>query len=438
MTGNSDSVEVNIKVRVPEDLRASAGGFLHALSIIDKLYGMEIEGRVSGSITRASERRAWSDIIGSLSGCTDTLPKGGGAGFEESLRFLKGGIYDLYPLAIKSEEDPGGGVELVLGKVFLSSGGGASFYSGCAGALNDKFDGLIRIYDERMPDFAARLGSLTGGSSLSVPESIPELKCIDVFSLSGGLNTRHKPICVFFSGGARENVSSLSNMTVFINLYVSRFRAITKKIADGYLPWAGELFVGLGSDDIARLLLIWLRGHDVGHFFGADNLGKVMSEFDMDYMILHELKSDFVALHNLRYLGPEALGGLSVEQTYAASVSEMFRYIRRGGIYKHPDSGSAYLTYMALIEEGALEYDRGSGQYSFDRDKFEKAVLKHTAELLNLFSKGSAADARAYVNRWGELQDSDEMGVPKSCPEELFRLVQDTDIARFIEYSFEI
>jgi len=267
---------------------------------------------------------------------------------------------------------------------------------------------------------------------------MPELRCLDVFSLSGGLNTEHKPICVFFSGGARENVSSLSNMTVFINLYQSRFKAITEKIAERYIIGAEGLLSELTVEDTLRLLLTWLRGHDVGHFLGADNLGLVMTEFDMDYMILHELKSDLVSLYNMRHIDSALLKGCTLEQAYLVALSEMLRYIRRGGVYKHPDSGSAYLTYMALKDKGALMYDETTGKLSYDTGRLEEAVKECTATLLELFSNGVASDARAYINRWGELADTDEQGIPRSCPEELRMVILDTGIARFIDYNFEI
>lgn len=429
---------VNLNIRLSKDLRRASKSFLEALSSIDRLYDMQVSAEASGSLTRALERSAWAEIVSALSGCEESLPEGSKDLYKQSVMNLKEGIYDLYPVTVLSEDSPGAGAQLILGKVFLSADGGESYYSGVCGALNNDYNDLIKCYDQLMPVFAERLGALVGSDEIIAPESIPELKCIDVFSLSGGLNRPHKPICVFFSGGGKENVSSLSNMTVFINLYSSRFREITQKISERYLPWANYELKKLGDNEIARLLLIWLRGHDVGHFFGADNLGKEMSEFDMDYMILHELKSDYISLFNMRYLDSSVFGTLTKQQAYAAAISEMFRYIRRGGIYEHPDSGSAYLTYMALTQAGALKYEEGSGSYSFDPELFEKAVSDCTEELLRLFSNGTAKDARTYVKRWGDLHDVDPNGIPKCCPKELTAVFNDSDIPRLLEYGFEI
>ncbi len=438
MTVDKHTAVVDVDVSLPRDLRTVSEAFLKALGMIDKLYSMQLGGRVAGAITRAQENRAWNEIITVLSNSADTLPEQSKEAFEQSLRALKGGIYDLYPMKILSADECPNGIELILGKVFLSSGGGEGYYSGAAGVMNSDYTELIASYDAHMPLFAQRLEELSGTEGINVPDVIPELRCLDVFSLSGGLNTEHKPICVFFSGGARENVSSLSNMTVFINLYQSRFKAITEKIAERYISGASDLLGGLTKGDTARLLLTWLRGHDVGHFFGADNLGSVMSEFDMDYMILHELKSDFISLYNLRYLDRALLNGCTLEQAYMVAISEMLRYIRRGGIYKHPDSGSAYLTYCVLKDAGAITFDETTKMLSYDIGLFEKAAKECTATLLELFSMGSASAARAYVNSWGELADSDERGIPKSCTEELRLIALDEEIAGFIDYNFEI
>ena len=437
MTEGENTATVIVEVSVPQDLNGAASAYLRALRQIDRLYSMQLGGRVAGAITRAQEHRAWSEIVRILAGCTDTLPEQSKSAFRESLQVLRGGIYDLYPLRITSADDSQSGIELIIGKVFLSSGGGEGYYSGVSGVCNREFEQLIRGYDDHLLLFSERLSSLAGTREIQAPGEIPELRYLDVFSLSGGLNTEHKPICVFFSGGARENVSTLSNMTVFINLYQSRFKTITEKIAGRYIRGAEGLLSELTVEDTARLLLTWLRGHDVGHFFGADNLGSVMSEFDMDYMILHELKSDLVSLFNLRHIDGALLKGCTPEQAYLVALSEMLRYIRRGGIYKHPDSGSAYLTYMAIKDKGALTYDRTTGKLSYDIGRFEEAVEECTATLLELFSKGDASDARAYVNSYGELADTDEYGIPRSCPEELRGIINDTDIERIISYEFK-
>jgi hypothetical protein len=86
----------------------------------------------------------------------------------------------------------------------------------------------------------------------------------------------------------------------------------------------------LDDNGIARLLLLWLRGHDTGHFYGVDSLSRRMPELDKIYLILHELKSDLVALYNLRYLADDLLKDDLFIKAYITSIAEMFRYIRRG------------------------------------------------------------------------------------------------------------
>lgn len=438
MSVDKRTAVIDVGVSLPKDLRAVSEAFLKALEIIDQLYNMQLGGRVAGALTRAQENRAWNEIVSVLAGSADTLPEQSKGAFEESLRALRGGIYDLYPVKIASGDGNLSGIELILGKVFLSSAGGEGYYSGAAGVSNSEYEQLIKGYDEHMPIFSEHLISISGNQGIKAPELVPELRCLDVFSLSGGLNTEHRPICVFFSGGAKENVSTLSNMTVFINLYGSKFKAITEQIAVRYIRGAPDLLGGLTNGDTAGLLLTWLRGHDIGHFFGEDNLGSSMSEFDMDYMILHELKSDFISLYNLRHIDNTMLNGCTLDQAYLVALSEMLRYIRRGGIYKYPDSGSAYLTYCTLKDAGALTYDKATGKISYDAGLLEEAIKECTVKQLELFSKGNSSQARAYVNSFGELADTDAYGLPKSCPEELRFIMLDREIADFVDYNFEI
>ena len=433
MKEDRSTAAVDITVSLPRELDEAAGSFEKALGHIDALYRMQLSGSLSGAFTRARENKAWREIIETLRATSPGVPEPGRAGFDRDVRVLEGGIYDLYPLRAESGGEL---LELIVGRVFLSSGGGEGYYAGAAGALNRDYARLIEDYDRHIPLFSERLRALSGSTAITPPDALPELRCLDVFSLSGGLDVEHKPICVFFSGGGRENVSALSNLTVFINLYVNRFKAITGKIAERYISGAGPLGE-LSYSDTARLLLIWLRGHDTGHFMGADKLGRVMSEFDMDYMILHELKADLVSLYNLRHIDTALFGGRSLEQAYMVSMAEMLRYIRRRGYYKHPDTGSAYLTYMLLRQKGALTYDGGTGKISFDFKLLEEAVEERAGELLQIFSSGDAGRARAYVSAWGELAAVDKDGIPIACPGELREVISDTGIARNIEYHFE-
>ncbi|MEQ9619774.1 MAG: hypothetical protein RIG61_11465 [Deltaproteobacteria bacterium] len=426
----NNTVTVDLPVVLPKDTGGIAGYFSEALRYIDRLYQSEL----TGGITPSRENTLWK-------GLTDKLSQGSGylAGpereaYEAGVYSVQKGIFDLYPLFAGNSNS--GGIELIIGKVFSSGGGGKRFYAGAAGVFNRNFDNTIKEYDSRLPLFADKLTDLQGSVVYSPGKQVPEISCIDVFSLAGALDVSHKPICIFYSGGSKENLSSLSRMTVFINLYAARFKALTETIARRYINASGGL-EELTYEDTAKLLLIWLRGHDVGHFMGTDCLGKAMSELDRDYMILHELKSDMIALYNMRWLADGLLADGLLKQAYLVSVAEMLRYIRRGGCYIHPDTGSAYLTYRMFRDKGAIGFDEKTGRFQVDLKLFEDAVEECAGRLIKLFSDGDILGARGLVNSWGRLAPEKD-GLPQGCPDELRLLMTDTDLPFYTDFNFSV
>jgi hypothetical protein len=428
-TGNTVSTELNVVL--PRDLNGTLRAFDDALRIIDALY----KNQLSRELTLSLEKNLWSEITEKLRAGSSDLPGEERDRYNACVSSLEKGIFDLFPLTASSAES-GKEIELLLGKVFSSEGGGESYYSGAAGAVKRDYDALISEYDAHLPFFTESLLTSRGYRGKLLRSNIPQIMCLDIFSLSGGLNVKHKPICVFFSGGMKENVSSLSRMTVFINLYAARFKEMTEKIALRYLAGADAL-TELTTDETARLLLIWLRGHDVGHFIGSDRLGRVMSEFDRDYMILHELKSDMVSLHNMKHLSDDLLGGGLLHKAYMLAVAEMLRYMRRGGFVNHPDTGSAYLAYRHFRDKGAIRHDPWEGKFIVDMKTFESVVDEFAWDMVRLFSDGNDTRARGFVNSWGWLGVEERDGLPRGCPEELRRVIDDTDFPHYIEYDFK-
>ena len=424
------TITEDIRVTVPRELKGAADVFQETLGLVEGMY----ESQLSRDLTLSLEKNLWNEVVEKLKMGAACLTGGARNNYETGAGSLGRGIFDLFPL----DAGRGGGksgIQIIIGKVFSPDGDGESFYSGAAGSENRDYDRLILEYDESMGLFTEALMVSRGYKGKVFQGDLPQIKCLDVFSLAGGLNTRHKPICVFFSGGTKENVSSLSHMTVFINLYAARFKALTEKIALRYLAGAEEL-AELSFEETARLLLIWLRGHDAGHFIGTDRLGRVMSEFDSNYMVLHELKSDMIALYNMKHLSGGLLNGGLLRKAYLLTVAEMLRYMRREGFVKHPDTGSAYLAYRHFRDMGAIRFDPWGGKFIVDIDRFERVVDEFAWDLVRLFADGNETRARGFVNSWGWLGVEDTDDLPRGCPEELRKMIADTDIPHEIDYNF--
>lgn len=421
------TVIVDIPVEIPHELYDISKAFAYVLLNIGSLYELQLQNDLTVSV----ENGIWREIPHRLRSAN--IPDDQRQRYEEQISNLEKGIYDLYPITVFSDK---GETDLIIGKIFASEGARVSYYSGVAGIVNTDYKEIIDQFDSKLDDLCNQLLPETAGQNQSLKNKAPVIKCLDVFSLAGGLDVSHKPICVFFSGESPENISSLSNMTVFLNLYSERFRVLTIKLGKRYIVDNSHLET-LSDSEISMLLLIWLRGHDVGHFIGEDNLCDNMSEFDKDYMILHELKSDMIALYSFRLFLNDLLGNGMLEKIYYLSVAEMLRYIRRGNILQHPDSASAYIAWRYFENQGALKYDLHHEGFILDISVLENAVSKITGELLKIFKDGDADEARKCIARFGSMEVSgDDDPSPKDCSENLRQVINDTDIPHYIDYNF--
>jgi hypothetical protein len=420
---------VDIPVDIPKELTDLSKSFAYVLLNIGSLYALQLKDELPVGV----ENGIWREIPKQLR--TAEVPTKQKDKYEEQIQTLEKGIFDLYPITVNFGESE---MDLIIGKVFSSEGESVSYYSGAAGLANNNYINVIDQFDSKLETLCQKLSVRSLDDGESIKNKAPEIKCLDVFSLAGGLDVSHKPICVFFSGGGPENISSLSNMTVFLNLYSARFRSLTMDIAERYL-FGSETIEELSDSEVSKLLLIWLRGHDIGHFIGEDKLGDTMSEFDTDYMILHELKSDMIALYSFRLFSDDLLDKDLLEKIYYLSIAEMLRYIRRGNILKHPDSASAYLAWCYFERSGAIKYDPRDEKFKIDLLLFEDAISVFTQELLSVFSVGDTEQARKLVRRFGSLETTNENDLsPRHCSENLREVINDTDIAHYIDYNFRV
>ena len=421
------TVLVDIPVDIPIELKGLSKPFAYALLNIGSLYELQLKKDLPVDV----ENGIWRGISKQLR--TAEIPKQQKPKFEDQIKTLEKGIFDFYPISVNSAQ---GEMDLIIGKVFTSEGDSVSYYSGVAGVTNNNYANVIDQFDSRLDTLSKELSVSSLNETSSIKSKAPEIKCIDVFSLAGALDVSHKPICIFFSGESPENISSLSNMTVFLNLYTARFRALTIEAAKRYLLGA-EILEKLSDAEISKLLLIWLRGHDVGHFIGEDKLGDEMSEFDTDYMILHELKSDMIALYSFSLFADDLLDNGLVEKIYYLSAAEMLRYIRRGDVLSHPDSASAYLAWRYFERSGAVKYNPRDGKFKIDLVLLRDSVSEFTKELLNIFKEGNVESARQLVGRFGSMDISNEKDPsPKDCSENLRQVLNNTEIAHYIDYNF--
>ncbi len=406
------------------ELKETIRSFFQALEYVDALYHIQCAGETSLVL----EDSLFGRILETLKKSVIYISGEERLDLERKIDRLACGIYDLCSITLKHKGEDY--IDLTIGKIFSPDKNYRRYYSGVIGVINKSFDSLIRAYDEKMDCFLRNLPISKKYKVSSIKGSTPVMRCIDVLSLAGELNIEHKPICVFFSGGGSENLSTLSMVTVFINIYVRRFELISREIARKYIE-NYSIIENLDYETIARLLLLWLRGHDIGHFYGMDLLEKKMSELDRTYLILHELKSDMIALYNLRYLADDLLKGDMLAKAYIVAISEMFRYIRRGGVYEYADTASAYLAYMYFKESGSVEFDKEMKKFRVNLSSLEEDIENLNTNLLQIFAEGDMRRAIELVNRWGNIRELRQ----HSLPNELV-VLEDVDIPHYIDLNF--
>ena len=146
----------------------------------------------------------------------------------------------------------------------------------------------------------------------------------------------------------------------------------------------------------------------MGHFFGVDNLGSSMKKDRKLYYILHELKSDIVALYILKNCCVELFGKDIRRVIYLVYLSEMLRYIRRGNFTLFADSGAAFLAYYYLKSKGVINYDDNKGLIIVDFEKFDNEIdilFKFLFEIFNECKFDTALEFSDKVNKSERLKE---------------------------------
>ncbi len=416
------SLIVELNLGLPETLREPTNNFLKTLNYINALYEMESVGQLDLTVEKLLFDKTLKLLRkNSMLLCGDERTR-----YNKQVDTLASGIYDMVPIRIDCNSTHS--VEMIIGKVF--SNPLDSRYAGVVGVINNGYQDIIGRYDAGFESYTKDLVKGRGRDTLTGNQQFPEARCLDVIALAGVLNIRHKPICVFYSKSGNEELASLSNMTVFTNLYTTRFQLISKPIAQILLS-DYDMIRDLSDKSVARVLLLWLRGHDIGHFIGADNLSQLKESDEMGYMILHELKSDLIALHNIKHLNAALLNAESTQAAYIVCTAEMLRYIRRGGLYRYADSGSAYIAFSWLASSGAIKFDNQDKNIVVDYDLVEEAIEECTHRIIAVFEQGDIDSAN---NILGMIRDADKLFY--DWPDFVARGLKDRSIPLYLDYIY--
>ena len=201
------------------------------------------------------------------------------------------GIYDFESIYFSSLSS-----NLILGKVFSPENNYEKRYGGAFGFLDKDSKSLLDEYDKFAEDIYLNFPYIENKDKKDFIENKSEINCIDVVRLGGELNKEYKPISIFYTGKKSKLTPAQPKVALFTNIYFKRYEIISERLGVRYIRDFYNV-ENIKRDIINKILLYWLRGHDIGHFFGADNLGDKMKDNRRVYYVLHELKSDVISLY---------------------------------------------------------------------------------------------------------------------------------------------
>lgn len=379
-------------MNVEEPLRKKLLNIIRTVDILNHIHAESDEGRLN------LENYYYSSVVEGIEELAPYLNHEGKGLLQRNLELLSAGEFDIINVPIISDS---GTSEVLFGKIISPDNSNEKRYA-AALCIPDKVNDIkIEKFDRMFVESYSKTPFCKYDKGSGNFEIQTDFRCAYAVSLAGELDRKNKPISVFYSGDRSGDLPSLSRVMLFTNLYFARFDLITSQLGLKYI----RDFVHLSEippSSINSIILYWLRGHDLGHSVGSDNLGNNMKDQRFVYYSLHELKSDVISLYFLTRFGlPDAdLQTLSNNTIFKVFTAEALRYIRRGNPDHIPDTSSAYLALNYLLKHGALQFEKSKGRFSINSGKFCDSLEELCVHLTEIFRSGDSLDANSFYQKF--------------------------------------
>jgi len=148
--------------------------------------------------------------------------------------------------------------------------------------------------------------------------------------------------------------------------------------------------------------------HELSHSLGPGILtidGRettVNAELQDQYSAIEESKADVMGAWAILYLMHRGELPLAErEQLLASYMADVFRHLRFGTADAH--GRGAAMQYGFLKARGAIAWDASTRRFRLDYDKLETGLSALVAELVRIEGDGDRAAARAFLDRYGQL-----------------------------------
>jgi len=253
-----------------------------------------------------------------------------------------------------------------------------TFFGAMAAVPLAPWDAFIARADALFDDLMAYIAETLSQPRLTA-RPVPGFRIGDLLCCGGEPNGFPKHFAYFLPEDEGVRSATSAKTVVYANVYAAHHDLISRPLADRLL----ESSCGAWPQRPLEVLLLWFRGHDLGH----------------------QLRLPQTALRNLHVLGRETsialqealadvIGYLAVaggpwqsefETDRAAAGSmffaEMLRYMQRGtGLF--PDSDAAFLELSYLSTHGYVEIDATSGRVAWEPDGLHAGIEALARELV--------------------------------------------------------
>jgi hypothetical protein len=86
---------------------------------------------------------------------------------------------------------------------------------------------------------------------------------------------------------------------------------------------------------------------------------------------------------------------------------------------------------MYFKESGSVGFDKEAKRFKINFNKLENDIESLNTNLLKIFAEGDIREATELVNRWGNIKELGQYGLPDEL-----RVLENTDIPHYIDLNF--
>ncbi len=261
------------------------------------------------------------------------------------------------------------------------------------------FDELVAGLDQQLDRAAADLREELRLPELKLDASYP-MRVTDMIACGGEANAYPKHFAYFLpeDESVPDSPDQRKKTIVFRNAYRERYSVISRPLGESLL----EGPISAPSGPAEGPLLVWFRGHDIGH---SASLPATDYSWRLDlghepFMMIQEALADVYGY--LLGLTPAWLSqsGVSATDVSVTFLGELLHYLRRGP-WLHGDAGAAYLELSYLAANSYVDID-SSGHVIWDTERLHEGMRALAGELAEAVLAPTGAEPCArLVARYG-------------------------------------